>query len=106
MKCADISSVWFLSQLTPAERMVAVHVAEGLSNKEIASVLGKSEATVKHQVSSILATSGTGSRTRFIAAYYQQFICPLPRKENASLLAFLVRLAGASRRSPELLVNQ
>jgi DNA-binding NarL/FixJ family response regulator len=67
-----------LTALTPAERLVAVHLADGLSNKEIAGLLGKAEPTVKHQVSSILRTSGAGSRCRFIAAYYRQFVCPLP----------------------------
>jgi DNA-binding NarL/FixJ family response regulator len=67
-----------LNGLTPAERMVAVHLAEGLSNKEISSVLSKAEATIKHQVSSILDKTGSPGRGRFIASYYQQFLCLLP----------------------------
>lgn len=55
-----------LSELSPAERAVAMQVAQGLTNKEIARVLGKSEITVKHQVSSILAKLGVPSRTRLI----------------------------------------
>jgi two-component system, NarL family, response regulator DevR len=74
MKSAEASRVPLLGSLTPAERLVAIHVAEGLSNKEIATVLGKAEPTVKHQVSAILHASGATSRTRFIAAYYRQQI--------------------------------
>ena len=55
-----------LAELSPAERVVAMQVAQGLTNKEIARVLGKSEITVKHQVSSILAKLGVPSRTRLI----------------------------------------
>ena len=55
-----------LADLTPAERVVAMQVAQGLTNKEIARALGKSEITVKHQVSSILAKLGVPSRTRLI----------------------------------------
>jgi DNA-binding NarL/FixJ family response regulator len=40
---------------------------QGLSNKEIAAALGKAEATVKHQVSSILVKHAVPSRARLIA---------------------------------------
>jgi DNA-binding NarL/FixJ family response regulator len=56
----------FLAELSPAERVVAMQVAQGLTNKEIARVLGKSEITVKHQVSSIFAKLGVPSRGRLI----------------------------------------
>lgn len=62
---------------TPAEQLVAVHVVEGLSNKEIAAILGKAEPTVKHQISALLSKAGVHSRVRFVARYYQQFFCPL-----------------------------
>src|SRR5258708_5836083 len=66
-----------LATLSPAERLVAVHVAQGMSNKEIASLLGKAEPTVKHQVSSVLRSANVQSRCQFIALYYQQFFCIL-----------------------------
>jgi DNA-binding NarL/FixJ family response regulator len=56
-----------LAQLSPAERMVAVHIAEGFSNREIAVALGKSEATVKNQVSAILHKLSVPTRGRLIA---------------------------------------
>jgi DNA-binding NarL/FixJ family response regulator len=56
-----------LKQLSPAERLVAVHLAEGLSNHEIAVALGKSQATVKNQVSAILHKLAVPTRARLIA---------------------------------------
>ncbi len=56
-----------LSRLSPAERIVAVFVCQGLSNREIAVILGKSERTVKNQVSAILAKCGVPTRARLIA---------------------------------------
>ena len=55
-----------LAGLSPAERVVAMQVAQGLSNREIAMALGKSEFTVKHQVSAILQKLGVPSRGRLI----------------------------------------
>jgi DNA-binding NarL/FixJ family response regulator len=43
-----------------------MQVAQGLSNKEIAQVLGKSEFTVKNQVSTMLQKLGVPSRGRLI----------------------------------------
>jgi DNA-binding NarL/FixJ family response regulator len=56
-----------LAQLSPAERLVAVHLAEGFSNREIAVALGKSQATVKNQVSAILHKLSVPTRARLIA---------------------------------------
>jgi two-component system, NarL family, nitrate/nitrite response regulator NarL len=53
--------------LSPAERAVTAHLCRGLSNREIAAVLGKSPATVKNQVSAILGKIGVPTRTRLIA---------------------------------------
>jgi len=55
------------SLLSPAERIVAAHVCQGLSNREIATAPGKSERTVKNQVSAILAKCGVPTRARLIA---------------------------------------
>ena len=56
-----------LTRLSPAERIVAAFVCQGLSNREIAAALGKSERTVKNQVSAILAKCGVPTRARLIA---------------------------------------
>lgn len=54
-------------QVSPAEHVVLAKVCDGLSNREIAAVLGKSERTVKNQVSAILAKCGVPTRARLIA---------------------------------------
>ncbi len=51
---------------SPAERVVASHVRRGLSNREIAQTLGKSEATVKNQVSACLRKCGARNRVQLI----------------------------------------
>jgi DNA-binding NarL/FixJ family response regulator len=79
-----------LTPLSPAERMVATHLIDGLSNKQIASAFGKAEPTVKHQVSSILRSAKVPSRGQFIAFYYQQFFRPL---QTSSPLLGQVRLS-------------
>lgn len=60
-----------LTMLTPAEMAVTMHVRIGLSNKEIAASLGKSPATVKAQVASILRKLEVPTRCRLIAWLYQ-----------------------------------
>jgi DNA-binding NarL/FixJ family response regulator len=54
-------------RLSPAEEVVCVHLRQGLSNREIAAALGKSERTVKNQVSACLAKYGVPTRARLIA---------------------------------------
>ena len=56
-----------LEKLSPAEQAVALQLAQGLSNAEIARLLGKSKFTVKSQVSSILTKLGVPTRGRLIA---------------------------------------
>ncbi len=53
--------------LTQAEQRVLTLVLSGLSNKEIASVLGRAEPTIKNQVSAILLKFGVPSRARIQA---------------------------------------
>ncbi|MCW5548327.1 MAG: response regulator transcription factor [Opitutaceae bacterium] len=65
--CAQqTSDIQRLARLAPAEQAVAMQVAQGLSNREIARALGKSEFTVKTQVCSILRKLGVPSRGRLI----------------------------------------
>ncbi|WP_438480478.1 helix-turn-helix transcriptional regulator [Oleiharenicola lentus] len=61
-----------LSELSVAERLVAAHLLNGLSAKEIATSLGKSISTIKNQTSAIFRKTGTSSRARFTALYYLQ----------------------------------
>jgi DNA-binding NarL/FixJ family response regulator len=55
-----------LDRLTPAERRVAVQVARGLSNKEIAQAVGRAEPTIKHQLAGVLRKLGVQSRSQLI----------------------------------------
>lgn len=53
-----------LDSLTPREREILEILAEGLADKEIASRLGVSTATVRTHVNAILAKTGARSRTQ------------------------------------------
>lgn len=56
-------------KLTPAEAAVVAQVARGLSNKEIAAVLGKHEGTIKNQLSQVYRKLGVRSRARLIVLF-------------------------------------
>ena len=51
-------------RLTPREQEIAILVARGLTNRQIASELFISERTVDHHVSNILKKLDVGSRER------------------------------------------
>jgi len=53
-----------LKSLTEQERRILVHVAEGLTNREIAAKMFLAEKTVKNYVSSLLAKLGLERRTQ------------------------------------------
>jgi DNA-binding CsgD family transcriptional regulator len=56
------------AQLTPTERALADLVCAGLSNKEIAAKLSRSEGSVKVQLSGIFQKLGVASRSRLMVA--------------------------------------
>src|SRR6202044_129395 len=60
-----------LNQLTRRERECALLAAEGLHNQDIAKKLGKSQITVRNQLSSIYRKLGIDSRHKLIAAVAQ-----------------------------------
>ncbi len=57
---------WADVGLTAAEREVLALVAKGLSNPDIAAQLGKSDKTVRNQVSSLLEKTGLSKRSELI----------------------------------------
>jgi len=57
-----------LSRLTNQERIIVTHIAEGLTNKEIAEEMFLAEKTVKNYVSNLLAKMGMSRRSE-AAAY-------------------------------------
>ncbi|MFJ9828231.1 response regulator [Streptomyces sp. NPDC101160] len=65
------------ARLTDREAEVLRHMAKGLTNAEIAGLLGVGAATVKTHVAAVLAKTGARDRTQaVIAAYESGFITP------------------------------
>lgn len=61
-----------VESLTPREREVIEHIAEGLSNKEIAARLSISEHTAKFHIASIMSKLGATSRTEAVTLAIRQ----------------------------------
>ncbi|WP_386626474.1 helix-turn-helix transcriptional regulator [Sulfitobacter geojensis] len=70
---------WGLSQ---AEADVAIFVAKGFSNSEVAEMRGCAIATIKSQLSSIYQKSGMGSRYQLIA-FVTDEICAIANETDA-----------------------
>ncbi|MET9950790.1 response regulator transcription factor [Streptomyces sp. NPDC006339] len=67
----------WVSRLTDREAEVLRHMAKGLTNAEIAGLLGVGPATVKTHVAAVLAKTGARDRTQaVIVAYESGFIRP------------------------------
>ena len=50
-------------ELTPRQRDILAHIAQGRSNKQIAFALGIRERTVKFHIAALFERLGTSSRT-------------------------------------------
>ena len=64
-------------ELTPRELNVLEQIVQGKSNKEIATELGISEATVKTHINSLLGKLGVEDRTQAATAAIRRGIVPL-----------------------------
>lgn len=62
-------------QLTPAEREVGLLMLKGFSHREIASLRGTTEATVRFQARAIYQKSGMPGRSAF-SAYFLEDLLP------------------------------
>lgn len=62
--------------LSPAEREVALFLLKGLSTKEIAILLDKSERTVRQQCSAVYRRSGLGGRAELSAFFLEDLLLP------------------------------
>jgi DNA-binding CsgD family transcriptional regulator len=74
----------WLSELTPAERRVALLAATGMSYKEIARQLQRSFSTVDHQLRSVrtkLGVASTGRLVRMLSAGPRYACGPSDRSE-------------------------
>lgn len=69
--------------LTPREFEVLNEIVHGKSNKEIASALNVSEATVKTHINSLLGKLGVTDRTQAATAALQRGIVPLESLRKA-----------------------
>jgi DNA-binding CsgD family transcriptional regulator len=69
--------------LTPAEREVALLLLKGLSHKEIASVRGVGEATVRQQAQGMYRKAGLSSRNDLAAFFLEDLLLPARSAETA-----------------------
>lgn len=70
--------------MTDAEREVGLLILKGLSHKEIASLRGTTEATVRQQAQSIYARSSLPGKSAFSAYFLEDLFTPeLPANESA-----------------------
>lgn len=75
--------------MTPMQNAVWTLIAEGLTNKEIASRVQRGEKTVKAHITAIYKALGVTSRGRAIARYYRPEIQinPPAKVSHAALVA-------------------
>jgi two-component system NarL family response regulator len=70
-------------EFTPREFDVLKEIVNGKSNKEIASELNVSEATVKTHINSLLGKLGVTDRTQAATAAIQRGLVPLESLRKA-----------------------
>lgn len=63
--------------LTPAERQVAMLLLKGLGHKEAASVLDRSERTVRQHAVSVYRKSGLAGRAELSAFFLEDLLLPM-----------------------------
>ena len=89
-------ALWGLSQ---AEKDVALFVAKGLSNSEIADVRGCAIATVKSQLGAIYAKSGLETRYQLMA-FVADEVCEIAQEQGMPMrgASSVVQEANGSRK--------
>lgn len=69
-----------IASLTPREREVVILLARGLSNAEVATELGISEATVKTHLAHLMTKLGVREKAQVVAAAYQTGLVQPPAR--------------------------
>jgi len=91
-------------ELTPREFDVLEQIVHGKSNKDIATELVISEATVKTHVNSLLGKLGVTDRTQAATAAIQRGIVPLESSERRSHETRSEQETGFYRTHPVVIV--
>lgn len=65
-------------QLTPAEKETALLLLKGLSHREVASVCGRSERTVRQHAIAVYRKSGLAGRAELSACFLEDLMLPAP----------------------------
>jgi DNA-binding CsgD family transcriptional regulator len=73
----EIDSQFERWSLTPAERQVAMLLLKGLGHKEAASVLDRSERTVRQHAVSVYRKSGLAGRAELSAFFLEDLLLPM-----------------------------
>lgn len=88
---------------SPAQKLVADLLLQGMSNKEIADKLCVCEKTVKFHVTAILKLVGVDSRHRYIARHYMDLLKIVINSTNVVTSADIEKKIGTDEHSiPEL----
>ncbi|MBW2421465.1 MAG: helix-turn-helix domain-containing protein [Deltaproteobacteria bacterium] len=77
---AEIDSQFERWSLTPAERQVALLLLKGLGHKEAASVLDRSERTVRQHAVSVYRKSGLAGRAELAAFFLEDLLLPMDQE--------------------------
>ena len=76
---AEIDAQFDRWSLTPAERQVAMLLLKGLGHKEAATVLDRSERTVRQHAVSVYRKSGLSGRAELAAFFLEDLLLPMER---------------------------
>lgn len=79
---AEIDAQFERWRLTPAERQVALLLLKGLGHKDAASVLDRSERTVRQHAVSVYRKSGLGGRAELAAFFLEDLLLPMDAEER------------------------
>jgi DNA-binding CsgD family transcriptional regulator len=81
----EIDSQFERWSLTPTERQVAMLLLKGLGHREAASVLDRSERTVRQHAVSVYRKSGLAGRAELAAFFLEDLLLPMDREGDEAL---------------------